>query len=628
MTPLIDRTYRAERDREGDRLPDRGPRPGQGRRHGLGSPRERRDGRDHRPLRARPRRRGRACASATGVDAHDVALVLGSGWVPAADAARRDRRRARRSPTCPASTPPRRRRPRRHDPLGRVGRRPPGRWSSSAAPTSTRAAASRRSCTACAPRPRPGARRRRPHQRLRRAATRAWSPGHAGADQRPHQPHRRPPRSTARPSSTSPTSTRRGCARCAREVDPTLDEGVYVAVPAGRTTRRRPRSRMARRLGGDLVGHVDRARGDRRPRGRRSRCSGISLVTNLAAGITGEPLNHDEVLEAGRAAGHARWARCSPRSSAGSESAPVTGPPSRRTAPPTGRSQRVARALDRPTRTPDPGRARTSAAATPATPRELADRFGAAARVRHRRAARRPRRRPEPDEPRRRQPRGRRARGLPAPRTAAGRPVVIGYDARHKSDVLRARHRRGARPAPGCDALRAAPAAADAGARVRGPPPRRRGRRHGHRVAQPAAGQRLQGLPRRRRADRPAGRRRDRGRDRTPSAPLASVPRGDDWETARRRRARRLPRRGSPSLPRPGRAARPARRLHAAARRRAATSCARRSPAPASRTPRRRGRAGRARPGLPDRRVPQPGGARRDRPRAVAAASARRTPTS
>jgi hypothetical protein len=29
---------------------------------------------------------------------------------------------------------------------------------------------------------------------------------------------------------------------------------------------------------------------------------GISLVTNLAAGITGEPLNHEEVLAAGRAA--------------------------------------------------------------------------------------------------------------------------------------------------------------------------------------------------------------------------------------------------------------------------------------------------------------------------------------
>jgi len=29
---------------------------------------------------------------------------------------------------------------------------------------------------------------------------------------------------------------------------------------------------------------------------------GISLVTNLAAGISGEPLNHEEVLEAGKAA--------------------------------------------------------------------------------------------------------------------------------------------------------------------------------------------------------------------------------------------------------------------------------------------------------------------------------------
>jgi purine-nucleoside phosphorylase len=29
---------------------------------------------------------------------------------------------------------------------------------------------------------------------------------------------------------------------------------------------------------------------------------GLSLVTNLAAGMTGEPLSHEEVLEAGRAA--------------------------------------------------------------------------------------------------------------------------------------------------------------------------------------------------------------------------------------------------------------------------------------------------------------------------------------
>jgi purine-nucleoside phosphorylase len=32
------------------------------------------------------------------------------------------------------------------------------------------------------------------------------------------------------------------------------------------------------------------------------RCLAISLVTNPAAGVTGEPLDHDEVLAAGRAA--------------------------------------------------------------------------------------------------------------------------------------------------------------------------------------------------------------------------------------------------------------------------------------------------------------------------------------
>ena len=34
----------------------------------------------------------------------------------------------------------------------------------------------------------------------------------------------------------------------------------------------------------------------------RSEVLGVSLVTNLAAGMSGEPLNHEEVLEAGRAA--------------------------------------------------------------------------------------------------------------------------------------------------------------------------------------------------------------------------------------------------------------------------------------------------------------------------------------
>ena len=59
--------------------------------------------------------------------------------------------------------------------------------------------------------------------------------------------------------------------------------------------------RMVRAIGGDLVGHVHGAGGDRRPRGRRE-VLGLSLVTNAAAGMTGEPLNHEEVLAAGQAA--------------------------------------------------------------------------------------------------------------------------------------------------------------------------------------------------------------------------------------------------------------------------------------------------------------------------------------
>ena len=81
-----------------------------------------------------------AITAATGVDAHDVAVVLGSGWRPAADligepAARdRDGRPARfRSAD--------RRRARRHDPLGAC-RRAPACSCCSAAPTSTRATAS------------------------------------------------------------------------------------------------------------------------------------------------------------------------------------------------------------------------------------------------------------------------------------------------------------------------------------------------------------------------------------------------------------------------------------------------------------------------------------------------------
>ena len=87
--------------------------------------------------------------------------------------------------------------------------------------------------------------------------------------------------------------------------------------------------------------------------------------------------------------------------------------------------------------------------------------------------------------------------------------VVIGLDARHNSDVFARRHRsRGRRRRWPCDG--AAPPVADSGAGLRDPSPRRGRRRHGDGKPQPCPGQRLQGLSRRRQPDRAAFRCRDR----------------------------------------------------------------------------------------------------------------------
>lgn len=85
-----------------------------------------------------------------------------------------------------------------------------------------------------------------------------------------------------------------------KEVDPSLDEGVYAQFP-GPHYETPAEINMVRVLGADLVG-MSTALEAIAAREAGMEVLGISLVTNQAAGMTGEPLNHEEVLEAGRAA--------------------------------------------------------------------------------------------------------------------------------------------------------------------------------------------------------------------------------------------------------------------------------------------------------------------------------------
>lgn len=86
----------------------------------------------------------------------------------------------------------------------------------------------------------------------------------------------------------------------AREVEPTLAEGVYAGVP-GPHFETPAEIRMLRLLGADMVG-MSTVHETIAARALGAEVLAFSLVTNLAAGITGEPLNHEEVLAAGAAA--------------------------------------------------------------------------------------------------------------------------------------------------------------------------------------------------------------------------------------------------------------------------------------------------------------------------------------
>lgn len=85
----------------------------------------------------------------------------------------------------------------------------------------------------------------------------------------------------------------------ARAVDPTLAEGVYAGLP-GPHYETPAEIRMLRTLGADLVG-MSTVHETIAARAAGAEVLGLSLVTNLAAGMTGEPLSHAEVLAAGRA---------------------------------------------------------------------------------------------------------------------------------------------------------------------------------------------------------------------------------------------------------------------------------------------------------------------------------------
>ena len=85
-----------------------------------------------------------------------------------------------------------------------------------------------------------------------------------------------------------------------RQIDPSLAEGVYVQF-RGPQYETPAEVRMARVLGGDLVGMSTTLEAIA-AREAGMEILGLSLVTNLAAGMTGEALNHEEVLEAGKLA--------------------------------------------------------------------------------------------------------------------------------------------------------------------------------------------------------------------------------------------------------------------------------------------------------------------------------------
>jgi purine-nucleoside phosphorylase len=85
----------------------------------------------------------------------------------------------------------------------------------------------------------------------------------------------------------------------ARRADPELTEGVYAGLP-GPHYETPAEVRMLRMLGADMVG-MSTVHETIAARAAGAEVLGVSLVTNLAAGMTGQPLSHAEVLATGAA---------------------------------------------------------------------------------------------------------------------------------------------------------------------------------------------------------------------------------------------------------------------------------------------------------------------------------------
>jgi purine-nucleoside phosphorylase len=86
----------------------------------------------------------------------------------------------------------------------------------------------------------------------------------------------------------------------ARRVDPSLEEGVYVQF-RGPQYETPAEVMMAKRMGGEIIG-MSTALEAIAARAAGMEVLGLSLITNPAAGISAQPLSHQEVIDAGKAA--------------------------------------------------------------------------------------------------------------------------------------------------------------------------------------------------------------------------------------------------------------------------------------------------------------------------------------